>query len=344
MKSITAITIFILTGIFISTEANEAYRLVEEGNELYRQGLFSDALKKYNKALEEKPDEPEILLNIANCYYRMKNYDSALEFYTRAFEKSKDKEIQAKAKYNTANTLYRLAENIASNNINQAIGFLQRCMNEYRKSVKLKPDFNEAIENAELTGMLIKKLQEELLNTLKQQTNIENNINSILENQQNLTDEMENMLKGDTELSEEKKEELIKKQNEIRADTQKYADTVDNKDLQDILNKVTEDQKEVEENIAQNKLKEAIDKSKEAVETLKKSITTTEKKEDKQGNEGQDTLEQTENPPQASSAESQDFPYLLSEDPEKIIEEERKRRLEYENNKKMYYKPVDKDW
>jgi tetratricopeptide (TPR) repeat protein len=61
--------------------------LINEGNELFEQRKFKEAVPKYKKILEEAPELYQINLNIGNCYYEMGDYDSALPFYRAVLEK-----------------------------------------------------------------------------------------------------------------------------------------------------------------------------------------------------------------------------------------------------------------
>ena len=55
-----------------------------EGNRLYNQKRYDDALKKYTDAQVSRPDASELHYNIGNVLFRKKEYDKAVEEYMRA--------------------------------------------------------------------------------------------------------------------------------------------------------------------------------------------------------------------------------------------------------------------
>ena len=52
-----------------------------DGNELYKQGLYEEALKKYLEALAKSPDSPVIKFNAGNAQYKVEAFDKALNTF-----------------------------------------------------------------------------------------------------------------------------------------------------------------------------------------------------------------------------------------------------------------------
>lgn len=72
----------------VKEELVEAVKaLLNEGNELFEQKKYKEALPKFKEILEKVPELYQINLNIGNCYYEMADYDSALPFYQAFLEK-----------------------------------------------------------------------------------------------------------------------------------------------------------------------------------------------------------------------------------------------------------------
>lgn len=79
---------------------------VEEGNRLYKEEKYDEALNKYKDASLENPTAPEITFNTGNIYYKKKNYEEALKHYDKA-SSAQDIKLQSEAYYNTGNALFK---------------------------------------------------------------------------------------------------------------------------------------------------------------------------------------------------------------------------------------------
>jgi len=65
-------------------------KLVEgltEGNKLFKEGKYEEAIEIFEKILEESPDAYIVNKNIGNAYFEMEKYDKAEEFYMKILEK-----------------------------------------------------------------------------------------------------------------------------------------------------------------------------------------------------------------------------------------------------------------
>lgn len=60
---------------------------LHEGNELFAQKKYEEAVVKFKGILEKVPELYQINLNLGNCYYEMGDYDSAMPFYQEVLEK-----------------------------------------------------------------------------------------------------------------------------------------------------------------------------------------------------------------------------------------------------------------
>jgi Ca-activated chloride channel family protein len=106
-----------------------------EANTLYQRGLYEEALRKYQKALEKNPDSAVIKFNSGDAQYQMKAFEKALE----AFEASlvtEDQQLRAHSFYNRGNTLYRN-------------GDLQGAVESYKEALRLNPNDLDAKYNLE---------------------------------------------------------------------------------------------------------------------------------------------------------------------------------------------------
>jgi tetratricopeptide (TPR) repeat protein len=117
----------------VSAQAGRAQ--VEEGNRLYRDGLFEEAHQKYLEALAAAPESPVIPFNDGNALYQSADYERAMEAYERAIETG-DPGLQSAAWYNLGNALYRQQQ-------------LEPALEAYKQALRLRPADVDAKHNFE---------------------------------------------------------------------------------------------------------------------------------------------------------------------------------------------------
>jgi len=75
----------------VQEELREAVKaLLHEGNSLFEQEKYEEAILKFKEIMEKVPELYQINLNVGNCYYEMGEYDSALPYYQQVLEKEPD--------------------------------------------------------------------------------------------------------------------------------------------------------------------------------------------------------------------------------------------------------------
>lgn len=79
---------------------------VREGNELYNNGKYDEALGKYVDAQVDSPNTTQLDFNIADAQYKRKKYNEAAQLFEKVIT-SGDVEMKAKSSFNMGNTLYR---------------------------------------------------------------------------------------------------------------------------------------------------------------------------------------------------------------------------------------------
>jgi tetratricopeptide (TPR) repeat protein len=61
--------------------------ILKEGDELYDQGKYHEAIQVYENILDQYPNAYVINMNIGNCYFSQQEYDRAIEYYNKVLEK-----------------------------------------------------------------------------------------------------------------------------------------------------------------------------------------------------------------------------------------------------------------
>lgn len=120
-----------------------------EGNRLYNQKRYDDALKKYTDAQASRPDASELHYNIGNVLFRKKEYDKAIEEYRRA-QASPDPVLSQAATFNRGNALLMQ-------------GRPEEAIQAYVQALRARPDDTDAKRNLEIALRLLdqKKKQQQ---------------------------------------------------------------------------------------------------------------------------------------------------------------------------------------
>lgn len=185
--------LLILFAIVISLNSSYASlkSTVRNGNKEFKSEKYDDALKKYIEGEVESPENPILKYNVANTYYKMKDYENALKYYAEVAMNAGDVKLEEKAYYNMGNTMYRLGK------LNEAMDF-------YQKALSLDPNDEDAKFNLEFIRNEIKRRMEE---EKKRPQNQKENQQQQNEDKKG-DDNKENQSSGE-EKSEEKKEASV---------------------------------------------------------------------------------------------------------------------------------------
>ncbi len=113
-----------------------------QGNKLYNEQKYDEALTKYRDAEVQAPESPILKYNIAAAEYKKKNYQEALKQNQAALNQA-DAIAQGQAYFNTGNTLFRMNK-------------WPECIEAYKKALELNPDDQDAKYNLEYVRKLMK--------------------------------------------------------------------------------------------------------------------------------------------------------------------------------------------
>ncbi|MFQ6037677.1 MAG: tetratricopeptide repeat protein [Candidatus Aminicenantales bacterium] len=72
------------------TVTQELEKELKQGNDLYAQGKYEEAIQVFNRMLEKHPEVYVIHMNIGNCYFKQEKYDLAEESYKKVLDKDPD--------------------------------------------------------------------------------------------------------------------------------------------------------------------------------------------------------------------------------------------------------------
>jgi Ca-activated chloride channel family protein len=153
------IIILFLVPLSLSADVGSAMR---QGNSLCRKGAYEGALKKYQEALVQEPDNTKIHYNIARALYKMEKYPEAASEYQLCLL-TKNRKLQAQSFYNIGNCQFRE-------------GQLDPAIESYSAALLLNPKDRDAKQNLEFC----RKIKEQMKNQPQSDSTKQNQ-----ENQQN---------------------------------------------------------------------------------------------------------------------------------------------------------------
>jgi Ca-activated chloride channel family protein len=152
--------------------ANSPRELIQQGNEHYAAGRYTEALGAYQQAADAAKTagveiSAELLHNQAAAEFKLGHLDEARELWVRALAR-KDAAFEAAARYNLGNCHYAEAlKPLKSPDLQQPVSLdrvsepLDRAIEQYRDALRLDPALQDARANLELAFQLKKKLEEQ---------------------------------------------------------------------------------------------------------------------------------------------------------------------------------------
>ncbi|HDJ23399.1 MAG TPA: tetratricopeptide repeat protein [Candidatus Aminicenantes bacterium] len=165
-------------GLVITDELKE---LLTEGNNLYNQGQYQEAISIYQKILGQFPDAYVINKNIGNAYFQLEDYDQAEEYYKKVLEKDPNNN---EAKMLIGNCYVNRGENekalewynqISFDDIDDPIvlynigtnyynlGKYDDALRYYKKAVEIQPDFLDGLYQLGLAYLTTQRYQESIV-------------------------------------------------------------------------------------------------------------------------------------------------------------------------------------
>ena len=116
----------------------------KEGNLLFDEGKYDEALNRYQEAQAEAPNAPQLHYNVGNTLYKKGRFPEALQEFSKAASAG-NQDLAAKAHFNSGNSYFRMQK-------------FQEAVDSYEKSLEINPEDMEAKINLELA---LQKLNEQ---------------------------------------------------------------------------------------------------------------------------------------------------------------------------------------
>ena len=206
---VVALFIFIIPGLI---QAQSTRNRVKEGNKLYSEENYDQALNKFQDALLSDPENEKIQFNVANTRYQKNKYEEALQDYQKVIG-TEDLSLEQNAYFNLGNTLYRMQK-------------LPESILAYKQALKLNPDDMDAKYNLEYVRRKIKE------NADKQQQD---------QQQQQQQQDQENKDQKDEDQKDEDQQQDQQQQQQAEEENK-----LSKEDAERILNALKNDEKDIQ--------------------------------------------------------------------------------------------------
>lgn len=123
--------------------AQSPRKRIREGNELYAEKKYDQALNRYQDALLSVPENRRIQFNVANALYQKKKYEEAMKEFQKVVG-TEELPLEEQTYFNMGNTLFRL-------------GKLPESILAYQQALKIDPNDMDAKYNLEYVRRILKQ-------------------------------------------------------------------------------------------------------------------------------------------------------------------------------------------
>ena len=240
---------------------NEVLKNTHKGNIFYQNNEFKDAVYYYEKALENAPFNFKASFNLANAFFKLKEYDKSIEELESIVDHAKTNEEKAMVYHNIGNAHLMNKQ-------------LDKGIEAYKEALRLNPKSEDTRYN--LAYALLKNQEQEKKDQQKNQDQ-EKNQDQKKEEQEKGQDQKD---KGEEEKNDQGNQEQQDNKDDKGNEDQKDGDKEDNKPQQNEGNKPQKLSKEQAKRLLEAAAKKEKDIQEKKDEKLKISSGKPKQKKD----------------------------------------------------------------
>lgn len=141
-KGFTIILIFCC--LYSFGQSAEVEKIIQAGNDYYKQQQYDMAASEYQKALDNDPSNITAKFNLANTLYKKEKQNEAIKKLSEIAGNTKETGLKAKAYYNKGAILSQQKK-------------LEESIEPYKNALRQNPDDKEARENLQKALLELKK-------------------------------------------------------------------------------------------------------------------------------------------------------------------------------------------
>ncbi len=152
----------LLLATVTAAQGASAQDAVRQGNRLYADGQYAEAVNKYNEAEVEQPEALVPKFNKANSYYRLDDLGEAIDLYQEVAAESKDMALVTRAKYNLGNCFFQRGAKQRDSDLHKALEDMQTSITYWRGVLDIDPKNEKAARNIEVARLTIKDILDQI--------------------------------------------------------------------------------------------------------------------------------------------------------------------------------------
>ncbi len=145
------------------TYAASPEQSVKEGNTLYDQEKFDEAVEKYREAKEQLPESDIANFNLGTALFKKGSYQEAVDALTQSLH-TENPGLEADATYNIANAKYKLGSELLNSDLNGAAALYRESLDYFKRAIELNKNSSDAKYNHELVEKELKVLLDQIKN------------------------------------------------------------------------------------------------------------------------------------------------------------------------------------
>lgn len=135
------------------TAQTATYRLMHQGNALFRAGQYDRAEKYYLQVLKSQPHNSRAHFNLADTYLAKGNPGAADSLYNIVTQSEKNKQVRSMAWHNRG----YLCQTAALHDAQKQQQLLRQAIEHYKQALRLNPNDNDTRYNLALCQRQLKK-------------------------------------------------------------------------------------------------------------------------------------------------------------------------------------------
>jgi Ca-activated chloride channel homolog len=147
----------------------DPYATARQANQLFADGKYDEAAKKYNQALVDQPDSPLLHFNLGDAAYKQGKYADAIKAFQGVPLKDGDSKRTARVAYNIANAKYKVGEAAEASDPKTALTNYAEALVLYRRAMGIDPSDTDIKFNYEFVDKKLNDLKKKLEEQKKQQ-------------------------------------------------------------------------------------------------------------------------------------------------------------------------------
>jgi Ca-activated chloride channel family protein len=179
---------------------------VKEGNSLYKQEKYDEAVQKFQEAKDQDSDSDIANFNLGAALFKKGDFKESIDAFTQSLN-TESSGLEADATYNIANAKYALGSELLNSDLNGAAALYRESLDYYKRAIDLNESNSDAKFNHELVEKELKVLLDQIKNQPEQEQQDEQDKEQDQKKDNQENQESQEQSEGDKEKQEQQDEQ-----------------------------------------------------------------------------------------------------------------------------------------